>query len=115
MAPRRRTRSLSTVSRLAWITAARATSPSAGLSPAAVHAAGGLMYYDGANANALMGNSRPGDMGFDLMHLNLHKTFSIPLYRRALTNSTHVNSSTLEGISTAPGIRDEHAPGRVHD
>jgi glycine dehydrogenase subunit 2 len=44
----------------------------------AVHAAGGLMYYDGANANALLGNSRPGDMGFDLMHLNLHKTFSIP-------------------------------------
>ncbi|MGH7716102.1 MAG: aminomethyl-transferring glycine dehydrogenase subunit GcvPB, partial [Vulcanimicrobiaceae bacterium] len=43
-----------------------------------VHAAGGLMYYDGANANALMGNARPGDMGFDLMHLNLHKTFSIP-------------------------------------
>jgi glycine dehydrogenase subunit 2 len=45
---------------------------------AAVHAAGGLMYYDGANANALMGNARPGDMGFDLMHLNTHKTFSIP-------------------------------------
>lgn len=44
----------------------------------AVHAAGGLMYYDGANANALMGNARPGDMGFDLMHLNTHKTFSIP-------------------------------------
>jgi glycine dehydrogenase subunit 2 len=43
-----------------------------------VHRAGGLMYYDGANANALMGNARPGDMGFDLMHLNLHKTFSIP-------------------------------------
>ena len=43
-----------------------------------VHEAGGLMYYDGANANALMGNARPGDMGFDLMHLNLHKTFSIP-------------------------------------
>ncbi len=45
---------------------------------AAVHDVGGLMYYDGANANALMGNSRPGEMGFDLMHLNLHKTFSIP-------------------------------------
>ena len=45
---------------------------------AIVHEAGGLMYYDGANANALMGNARPGDMGFDLMHLNLHKTFSIP-------------------------------------
>ncbi|MHB8152521.1 MAG: aminomethyl-transferring glycine dehydrogenase subunit GcvPB [Bacillati bacterium] len=45
---------------------------------AAVHRVGGLMYYDGANANALMGNARPGDMGFDLMHLNLHKTFTIP-------------------------------------
>ncbi len=44
----------------------------------AVHAVGGLMYYVGANANALMGNARPGDMGFDLMHLNTHKTFSIP-------------------------------------
>ncbi|MBV8149851.1 MAG: aminomethyl-transferring glycine dehydrogenase subunit GcvPB [Candidatus Eremiobacteraeota bacterium] len=45
---------------------------------AAVHAAGGLTYYDGANANAIMGNVRPGDMGFDLMHLNTHKTFTIP-------------------------------------
>ncbi len=44
----------------------------------AVHAAGGLMYYDGANANAIMGYARPGDMGFDLMHLNTHKTFTIP-------------------------------------
>jgi glycine dehydrogenase subunit 2 len=43
-----------------------------------VHEAGGLMYYDGANANAIMGNVRPGDMGFDLMHLNTHKTFTIP-------------------------------------
>jgi glycine dehydrogenase subunit 2 len=45
---------------------------------AAVHDSGGLMYYDGANANAIMGNVRPGDMGFDLMHLNTHKTFTIP-------------------------------------
>ncbi len=45
---------------------------------AAVHDAGGLMYYDGANANAIMGYARPGDMGFDLMHLNTHKTFTIP-------------------------------------
>jgi glycine dehydrogenase subunit 2 len=45
---------------------------------AAVHEAGGLMYYDGANGNAIMGNVRPGDMGFDLMHLNTHKTFTIP-------------------------------------
>ena len=43
-----------------------------------VHRAGGLLYYDGANMNALLGNARPGDMGFDLVHLNLHKTFSTP-------------------------------------
>ncbi len=43
-----------------------------------VHNAGGLVYYDGANANAIMGKSRPGDMGFDVVHLNLHKTFSTP-------------------------------------
>ncbi|MBR4534220.1 MAG: aminomethyl-transferring glycine dehydrogenase subunit GcvPB [Bacteroidaceae bacterium] len=43
-----------------------------------VHNAGGLMYYDGANLNALLGECRPGDMGFDVMHINLHKTFSTP-------------------------------------
>ena len=43
-----------------------------------VHDAGGLLYYDGANANAIMGITRPGDMGFDVVHLNLHKTFSTP-------------------------------------
>ncbi len=43
-----------------------------------VHAAGGLAYYDGANLNAVMGIVRPGDMGFDVIHLNLHKTFSTP-------------------------------------
>ncbi len=43
-----------------------------------VHAAGGLLYYDGANLNALLGKVRPGDMGFDVMHVNLHKTFSTP-------------------------------------
>ncbi len=43
-----------------------------------VHDAGGLLYYDGANANAIMGKVRPGDMGFDVVHLNLHKTFSTP-------------------------------------
>jgi glycine dehydrogenase subunit 2 len=45
---------------------------------AMIHAAGGLLYYDGANANAILGQSRPGDMGFDIVHLNLHKTFSTP-------------------------------------
>jgi len=44
----------------------------------AVHGAGGLMYYDGANMNALLGKARPGDMGFDVVHLNLHKTFATP-------------------------------------
>jgi glycine dehydrogenase subunit 2 len=43
-----------------------------------VHDAGGLNYYDGANLNAIMGITRPGDMGFDVIHLNLHKTFSTP-------------------------------------
>lgn len=43
-----------------------------------VHDAGGLLYYDGANANAILGISRPGDMGFDVVHFNLHKTFSTP-------------------------------------
>lgn len=43
-----------------------------------VHDAGGLLYYDGANMNPLIGVARPGDMGFDVMHLNLHKSFSTP-------------------------------------
>ena len=43
-----------------------------------VHENGGLMYYDGANLNPLLGVARPGDMGFDVMHINLHKTFSTP-------------------------------------
>lgn len=43
-----------------------------------VHDAGGLLYYDGANANAILGITRPGDMGFDVVHFNLHKTFSTP-------------------------------------
>ena len=45
---------------------------------ALVHGCGGLLYYDGANMNPLLGVVRPGDMGFDVMHLNLHKTFSTP-------------------------------------
>ncbi|HVB06212.1 MAG TPA: aminomethyl-transferring glycine dehydrogenase subunit GcvPB [Acidimicrobiales bacterium] len=45
---------------------------------AAVHAVGGLLYYDGANLNPILGVVRPGDMGFDIVHLNLHKTFATP-------------------------------------
>lgn len=43
-----------------------------------IHKAGGLLYYDGANLNAILGQYRPGDMGFDVIHLNLHKTFATP-------------------------------------
>src|SRR5207248_2307276 len=43
-----------------------------------VHDVGGLVYYDGANLNAIMGRSRPGDMGFDIVHINTHKTFATP-------------------------------------
>ena len=43
-----------------------------------VHKAGALLYYDGANINAIMSEARPGDMGFDIVHLNLHKTFATP-------------------------------------
>jgi glycine dehydrogenase subunit 2 len=43
-----------------------------------VHDAGGLVYYDGANLNAILGKVRPGDMGFDVLHMNLHKTFATP-------------------------------------
>ncbi len=43
-----------------------------------IHSAGGLLYYDGANLNAILGKVRPGDMGFDVIHLNLHKTFATP-------------------------------------
>ena len=44
----------------------------------AVHGVGGLLYYDGANLNAVLGVTRPGDMGFDIVHMNLHKTFAVP-------------------------------------
>ena len=43
-----------------------------------VHGVGGLVYYDGANLNAIMGRTRPGDMGFDIVHINTHKTFATP-------------------------------------
>ena len=45
---------------------------------AAVHEVEGLLYYDGANLNAILGVTRPGDMGFDIVHMNLHKTFAVP-------------------------------------
>jgi glycine dehydrogenase subunit 2 len=61
-----------------------------------VHGAGGLLYYDGANLNAILGRVKPGDMGFDVMHLNLHKTFSTP----------HGGGGPGAGpVAAAPGLR----------
>ena len=82
----------------------------------AVHAAGGLMYYDGANANALMGNARPGDMGFDLMHLNLHKTFSIPHGGGGAGAGPIGVSAALEPFLPTPVVRHEKNAYRLdHD
>ena len=60
-----------------------------------VHDKGGLLYYDGANMNAIMGIARPGDMGFDVIHFNLHKTFSTPHGGRR----PWVRSCRCEGIT----------------
>src|SRR3712207_7169505 len=58
-----------------------------------IHDAGGLVYMDGANMNALVGIARPGDMGVDVIHLNLHKTFSTPDRKSTRLNSSHANIS----------------------
>ncbi|HEY3425541.1 MAG TPA: aminomethyl-transferring glycine dehydrogenase subunit GcvPB [Negativicutes bacterium] len=90
-----------------------------------VHDAGGLLYYDGANANAIMGIVRPGDMGFDVVHFNLHKTFSTPHggggpgsgpigVKRALTPFLPTPVITFDG---AKYILDENRPlsiGKIH-
>ena len=72
-----------------------------------VHEAGGLNYYDGANLNAVMGVVRPGDMGFDVVHLNLHKTFSTP-HGGGGPGSGAVGCKSL----LAPFLPAPHAAGR---
>lgn len=69
-----------------------------------VHDAGGLLYYDGANLNAVMGQIRPGDMGFDAVHLNLHKTFSTP----------HGGGGPGSGAVGVKGFLKEFLPAPVH-
>jgi len=66
-----------------------------------VHGAGGLLYYDGANLNALLGLVRPGDMGFDIVHFNLHKTFSTP----------HGGGGPGAGAIAVKGFLKEYLPG----
>jgi len=67
-----------------------------------VHGAGGILYYDGANLNAVMGRCRPGDMGFDIVHLNLHKTFSTP----------HGGGGPGAGPLGCKAFLSEYLPGR---
>ncbi len=70
-----------------------------------VHKAGGLLYYDGANLNAIMGKSRPGDMGFDVVHLNLHKTFSTPHGGGGPGSGAVMVNKKLEPFLPAPSVR----------
>jgi glycine dehydrogenase subunit 2 len=106
---------------------------------AAVHEVGGLLYYDGANLNAILGVVRPGDMGFDIVHLNLHKTFATPhggggpgagpvaVSQRLVPflpgpRPTRIDEGAGNGATSgADGRRDrygwvqpEHSIGRVH-
>ncbi|MGP0029548.1 MAG: aminomethyl-transferring glycine dehydrogenase subunit GcvPB [Acidimicrobiales bacterium] len=91
---------------------------------AAVHEVGGLLYYDGANLNAILGVVRPGDMGFDIVHMNLHKTFATPHGGGGPGAGPVAVSSRL--VEFLPGPRPvrrpsgfdyatpEHSIGRVH-
>ena len=90
-----------------------------------IHKAGGLVYCDGANMNALVGRARPGDMGFDVMHFNLHKTFSSPHGGGGPGSGPVGVKSLLEPYLPMPQViqtpqgyrRDYHRPksvGRLH-
>jgi glycine dehydrogenase subunit 2 len=92
-----------------------------------VHDAGGLLYYDGANFNSIVGVVRPGDMGFDIVHLNLHKTFATPHGGGGPGSGPLAVSSELERFLPAPLLEFDagaekwrwdhdrpHAIGRIH-
>ena len=90
-----------------------------------VHDAGGLCYYDGANLNAVMGVVRPGDMGFDVIHLNLHKTFSTPPGGGGPGSGAVGCKALLKPFLPGPAVvktengyrfeKPEHSIGRVKD
>ena len=76
----------------------------------AVHGAGGLLYYDGANFNAIAGRVRPGDMGFDVVHLNVHKTFATPHGGGGPGAGPVVVSEALEPYLPAPLVVADDGP-----
>ncbi|HEU4532413.1 MAG TPA: aminomethyl-transferring glycine dehydrogenase subunit GcvPB, partial [Steroidobacteraceae bacterium] len=77
-----------------------------------VHEAGGLLYYDGANLNAILGKVRPGDMGFDVIHMNLHKTFSTPHGGGGPgSGAVGVNKRLLPFMPVPIVAREQHADG----
>jgi len=80
-----------------------------------VHAAGGLLYYDGANLNAILGRALPGDMGFDAIHMNLHKTFSTPHGGGGPGAGAVGVSERLEPFLPAPVVVEEHGSYRWSD
>lgn len=76
-----------------------------------VHDCGGLMYYDGANLNPMLGVCRPGDMGFDVMHINLHKTFSTPHGGGGPGSGPVGVRSGLEAFLPGPVVEKDSATG----
>ncbi|ELY83297.1 aminomethyl-transferring glycine dehydrogenase subunit GcvPB [Natrinema gari] len=80
-----------------------------------VHEAGGLLYYDGANLNALLGRARPGDMGFDVMHYNVHKTFATPHGGGGPGAGPVGVVSDLAPFLPAPRVRERAAESTAED
>ena len=78
-----------------------------------VHEAGGLLYYDGANLNAIMRQARPGDMGFDIVHVNLHKSFSQPHGGGGPGAGPIAVSGRVEPFIPRPQVIREEADGEV--
>ena len=79
-----------------------------------VNDAGGLLYYDGANLNAILGKVKPGDMGFDVMHLNLHKTFSTPHGGGGPGSGAVAVSERLKPFLPVPIVGKSEAEGEDH-
>ena len=78
-----------------------------------VHDAGGLLYYDGANLNAILGKVRPGDMDFDVIHMNLHKTFSTPHGGGGPGSGAVGVNSAVAPLSADPGGEENEVDGEA--